>query len=193
MNARIIRKQAKKLLGLTVIAASMFHSRVQALPVVLQSAVNPTNSHTYYLLDNSNWTDAESAAILLGGHLATINNLAENSWVWDRWGTNRTLWIGFNDAAVEGTFVWANGEISGFANWRAGEPNDGNGGEDYAYIRAKGIADAGTWNDYKNLATVLPEPNLFGVVEVVPEPSIGALLAGGSLIGLLAKRKLRAP
>ena len=62
MNLGIIRRQAKQLLGLTIIAASMFHSRVQALPVVLQSAVNPANSHTYYLLDNSNWTDAESAA-----------------------------------------------------------------------------------------------------------------------------------
>jgi len=142
MNLGIIRRQAKQLLGLTIIAASMFHSRVQALPVVLQSAVNPANSHTYYLLDNSNWTDAESAAILLGGHLATINNLAENSWVWDRWGTNRTLWIGYNDAAVEGTFVWANGEISGFTNWRGGEPNNGNGGEDYRHAGIAGRSHA---------------------------------------------------
>jgi hypothetical protein len=45
----------------------------------------------------------------------------------------------------------------------------------------------GQWNDYENNATVPPEPLLFGVVEIVPEPSVCALLAGAGLVGLLKK------
>src|ERR1035438_493852 len=66
-------------------------------PTVLDSAVSPINGHVYYLLANNDWANAERAAVALGGHLATIRSAAENQWVWNRWGTNRTLWIGLHD------------------------------------------------------------------------------------------------
>jgi len=43
--------------------------------------VNPANGHTYYLLSQSSWSDAEAEAVNLGGHLATIRNAGEQQWV----------------------------------------------------------------------------------------------------------------
>src|SRR5262249_40334344 len=62
---------------------------------------NPANNHDYYLLDQSNWTDAEAEAITLGGHLATINDAAENAFVVASFSefqnVHRSLWIGLTD------------------------------------------------------------------------------------------------
>ena len=139
-------------------------------PTVLDTAINSANGHTYYLLGNSDWTDAENAAVALGGHLATVRNLAENNWIWDRWGTNRDLWIGFYDpvtgdggGAQHATdFVWSSGENPNYTNWRPGEPN----GDDYTYIHAKATPGAGQWNDIINDTTLDGMTFPYGVVEV---------------------------
>lgn len=178
---------SKRFVCLVTVLLAILHYACVAAPSILDTAVNPANGHTYHLLDNSNWTTAENQAVLLGGHLVTINDSAENSWVWDRWATGRSLWIGFTDAAMEGTFRWVSGEPVTFTSWRAGEPNDGNGvGEDYTYMYSTGFGLDRRWNDYQNNSTVGPEPLLYGVVEIVPEPSPRLLLTCGSLVGLLA-------
>lgn len=127
--------------------------------------VNPANGHSYYLLDNSNWTDAEAQAVALGGHLATINDQAENDWLLNLWGSGRNLWLGLNDVAVEGTFVWVSGEASSYRNWHSGEPNGG-AGSPYVYMYATGFGGmAGQWNDCPNVTSEgVP---LHGVVELV--------------------------
>ena len=140
-------------------------------PSVLDSAINPANGHSYYLLSNIDWTDAETAAVGLGGHLATIRSLAENNWIWNRWGTNRELWIGLHDpvsgdgggAQHASNFVWSSGETTTFRNWNPGEPN----GDDFAYMYGKGIEAGGpVWNDTVNVASEIGEPPFYGVAEV---------------------------
>ena len=44
--------------------------------------INPANNHLYVLAHpNQTWSQAESLAQSLGGHLATIDDAAENEWV----------------------------------------------------------------------------------------------------------------
>jgi formylglycine-generating enzyme len=132
--------------------------------VVEGPVVNPANQHTYYLLQISTWTSAESEAALMGGHLATIRNQAEQEWVYQGFGFGqRDLWIGFVDQEADNSFAWANGEPTTYTNWYPGEPNHAN--EQYAYMDCR---MAGMWFDtdndnYNRL--------LFGVVEIVPEVS----------------------
>src|ERR1051325_3289919 len=93
-----------------------------AASVIVGPVFNPTNSKYYYLLSPSTWTDAEATAVTLGGHLTSIAHQTEQDWVFGTFRNVNTgaagcfglngnrpdgLWIGGNDAAVEGTFVWS--------------------------------------------------------------------------------------
>jgi hypothetical protein len=172
MNASRIINHSRLLLRAGAVLSACLSFAAFGAPGVLDTAINPANNHVYYLLANSNWTNAESAAVALGGTLATVNDSAENNWILDRWGTNRSLWIGLYDPIIgdgggaehEANFVWASGLSSGFRNWRPGEPN----GDRYTYMYPKSLGGlAGLWNDTPNLTTPGgSEPPLYGVVEV---------------------------
>jgi hypothetical protein len=59
---------------------------------------NAGNGHVYFLLSSNTWTSSEVEARSLGGHLATVRNATEQTWIYNtfsHWtGTNRNLWIG---------------------------------------------------------------------------------------------------
>jgi len=157
------------------------------------NAVYRANSGSWFFItpNTMTWSNAESFAQTYGGHLASIADASENEFV-------RSLassavgvdsWIGFNDAAVEGVFVWSSGEQVTFANWNSGEPNN-LGNEDAAQI----FIGNGKWND--NPTSSL----LYGVIEVsaagsvisviLPEPVVshsnnwrGSSLAAGLVRG----------
>lgn len=119
--------------------------------------VNPTNGHSYQLLASSSWTQSEAQAVALGGHLVTINDEAEQDWVYATFsafgGISRSLWIGLNDIASEGTFVWASGEPVTYTRWSPGEPNGAQGSideADYGMIFGPVDSRGGYWNDNVN-------------------------------------------
>jgi len=165
-----------------------------AAPLTGHSQVlNPANNHLYYLLAPGTWTSSQAQAVALGGNLVTINDAAENNWVYATFGgMNKPLWIGLTDQASEGNFSWISGEPVTYTNWSPGEPND-NQGEDYAYIvEANPVLNLipGKWNDYPDAGDVYSLRSVYGVAEVVPEPST-LLLAGlgmGRMAALLWRR-----
>jgi len=164
--------------------------------------VNPANGHTYYLLEQSAWTDAEAEAIGLGGHLATIGDLNENAWVFGTFGNfggvSRCLWIGLTDQAQEGTFTWSSGEPFVFSNWQTpGQPDNAGGvvAENYVHLLPPGHYAGGFWNDFQNLTSVsfgdvpqLGNVPMHGVVEVVPEPAVAWLM--WPILWVMARRWL---
>ena len=178
--------------------------------VISGSINNPATGHGYYLLSHNTWTASESEATSLGGHLVTINDSAENQWVYDTFAplaishdpqfTRRVhLWIGFSDAAVEGNFTWASGEPVSFTHWETIQPNNNCCDQDYVHIRGPVTRStneqSGFWNDFYDEATTSdPYTGYFGVVEVVPEPSSSALLASvaGGFV-LLRRRRTNDP
>ena len=142
------------------------------------------NSHTYAITSSAmTFADAKAAAAELGGYLTTINTLEENTFLTSRfYGTyGNAIWIGANDIAEEGTWLWDNGTTSGDDNltdticnapsgncqpsnatwadnstrkWNSGEPNN-SGNEDCANITNSN----GFWNDLSCTRT------LYGVIE----------------------------
>ncbi|NCR19195.1 MAG: hypothetical protein GPJ22_19005, partial [Microcystis aeruginosa LL13-03] len=128
---------------------------------------------TYYLTTATTWTDAQVQAQAMGGNLVTINDTAENQFLVNAFGVSEYLWIGFTDAAKEGTWQWINGETVTYTNWQPGTPDSyQNRNEDYANINIPwmGMIGIGLWNDLTN---VPPYPDfnipsaIRGIVEVL--------------------------
>ena len=125
---RIIKRRSLGLIALSVFYVFLNFTTF-AQPSVLQTATNSANGHVYYLLQSSDWTNAENAAVSLGGHLATIRSQAEQDWVWNQWGSFGNLWIGLYDpnsgdgggAQHAADFIWSSGETNGYRGWYPGE------------------------------------------------------------------------
>lgn len=136
---------------------------------------SPINGHHYTLTNTPvlqpTWVEAEAEAVSIGGHLATIRNLAEEQWLKANYGTD-WLWIGLNDIANLGSFVWASGEPVSYINWNPGEPSyiNGPGGERELYVGYNIGVERG-WNDFPDWY------RLYGIIEVVPVPEPSSLLA----------------
>jgi len=164
---------------------------------------NKVTGHFYKQVDGLTWADAETYAVSVGGHLVTINDAAEQAWLERTFtqpdtGTSGqplvTLWIGMNDRAVEGTWVWSSGEAATYTRWLSGEPNnctwcDSSGslpqGEDAAVMNFSDPTGIVGWNDLADFG------RHSGIVEVTrrpPEPktpnslvgSFDILMLGGS-------------
>ena len=172
--------QGKPICGVVEIALSGQPTPPPLPSVIAGPITNTANGHAYYLLSGAAWTDAEAKSIQLGGHLVTINDEAENNWVFKTFarygGLDRELWIGLNDAATEGTFVWSSSEPVSYLRWYPGEPNNWHGVENYATIWAPITDSAGRWADFANIAADDQGKPICGVVEITlsgppqPEP-----------------------
>ncbi|QLE59832.1 putative Ig domain-containing protein [Nostoc sp. TCL26-01] len=116
--------------------------------IINDDTISLSNGSQYYLTTVTTWTDAETQAQVLGGHLVTINDALEQQFLIDIFGTD-TFWIGLNDTASEGNFVWVSGEPVTYINWTSGEPNDGDsalGGRSEDYVLMN-WGFGGSWND----------------------------------------------
>ncbi len=139
-------------------------------PVIHGPVVNPATKHRYYVLDTGEWSQAERAAIALGGHLAVPNTPAENTWIKlnmrNGFAGVTDAFIGVSDQAIEGTFVAITHEAIA-ASWAPGEPNNSGNGEDFTTM----LAD-GNWNDLDRYIAQM------AIIEV---PCIGDLDASGTV------------
>ena len=102
----------------------------------------------YTIVDGPSWTQAEANSVALGGHLVTVGDENENSFLQvfnnnQNNGATNWKWIGLNDKDVEGQFRWISGETSFYrqTNWI---PDDNKGfdspqGQDYVAIQFYGV------------------------------------------------------
>lgn len=114
----------------------------------LGRSVYQFGGHSYLLTDTAqSWPEAEKAAVSLGGHLTSITNATENSWLAQTFDGAGDLWIGLSQLPGREYPAWTSGEPYQYGNWAGGEP-DNNGGYDYA-IR---FSDNGNGAWYDNAA-----------------------------------------
>jgi hypothetical protein len=123
----MIRLKTKVLIITSVLILSGVIPAAKAARI---QAINPSNGHTYVLLEQSSWSDAEAEAQTLGGHLATIDNEQENLWVHNAFGSLDAIgiWIGLYDEVGENRledYKWIDGSDSTYRNWDPtyNEPN----------------------------------------------------------------------
>jgi len=107
-----------------------------------------TDGNYYSVSSNAlGYFDAQASCEADGAHLASILSNGENLFLTNLiedvtdWG----VWIGLTDVAVEGNWVWDDGNSVSFLNFEDGEPN-GSGSENCAMLyHEDGIE--GLWND----------------------------------------------
>jgi hypothetical protein len=136
--------------------------------VVEGPITNALSGHVYYIIAPESWSDAQTEAHNLGGHLTTIRSSGENNWIVTNllvnFGTSGgpnlsalPLWIGLydpthNDGSQHAAdFIWDSGETNSYRNWNSGEPSNTGNVEYYTAINwhyAQGSTSTrGTWND----------------------------------------------
>lgn len=101
------------------------------------------NNHYYMVYDEGyNWLDVQAFCESMGGYMLTITSHEEQEFVKTLIsnGDKKCYWLGATDITEEGQWVWITGEPWEYQNWKFGEPNNGDAGEDYAELM--------TWNDY---------------------------------------------
>lgn len=113
--------------------------------------------HKYALTrDHCSWLAAEEEAVALGGHLVTVNDAEENSWLTTTFGGTygacysgnpwaSLVWIGYE--LVDGQWVWVSGEpVIYQGRWWSGSPVplDQNWGP-HGYLHPGTHPSAGTW------------------------------------------------
>ncbi|WP_194768715.1 T9SS type B sorting domain-containing protein [Tamlana sp. I1] len=128
----------------------------------------PQTGHYYeYVADYGiTWDEAKIAAenrnyFGLQGYLATLESAEESQIAGEQ--ASGAGWIGGTDVETEGVWKWVtgpnpgtvfwngvvNGSTPNYANWNYNEPNNVNGGEDYAHITDPSIGIRGAWNDLR--------------------------------------------
>ena len=156
-------------------------------PTFVLDVVSSATNKRYVAWNAPNWTAGERLAVALRGNLVSIGSTVEQAFVQSTLAAlpqGGPVWIGLNDRAAEGIFVWTDGTPFSFANWAQGEPNNSAGDEDCVQMIFNG-----TWNDARcTLAGValleLPAPtqlpcnaDLDGDRNV-SSSDLGALLSG---------------
>ena len=80
--------------------------------------INPENGHAYQKIACKDWHDAQQKAIEQEAHLVSINDAAEQAWMYSVFGQKDTpFWIGLNDVEKEGSWQWDSGEPVTYMHW----------------------------------------------------------------------------
>ena len=87
--------------------------------------MNPANGHAYKRIYCDNIADAMDQATTENVYLVSINDEAENDWLHGVF-EGEHFWIGLNDIAEEGQWVWHSGEPITYTNWSKHERDGGN-------------------------------------------------------------------
>jgi hypothetical protein len=98
----------------------------QTRPITCQTGYTLTGTKCTKLVSAStaNWATAEAACVSNGGTLVTFSDSTISAAVYSAYSASIPFWIGFTDAATEGTWLWVDGTPTSYTNWYSTEPDN---------------------------------------------------------------------
>ena len=135
------------------------------------------NKDFLFVAEATNYENAKSNAVSLGGQLVSINSAKENQEIFNQisniissnnlnlptatdGGGSKYVWLGANDTVTEGQWIWEDGSSFDYQKWGTGklgsEPDNYNnqdglglGMENWpaGFNNGEGFGNAGSWND----------------------------------------------
>ncbi|KAI6647380.1 Low affinity immunoglobulin epsilon Fc receptor-like [Oopsacas minuta] len=145
--------------------AVIFDSNPNPVPSSGCGAIsNEGTCFRYFESSLINWGDSRQQCLSSGYNLATISSSEENTLLLSIVTGSGNCWIGLNDMANEGTFVWVDGSDSTYRNFDNGQPDLGSL-ENCVEFRPNG-----RWNDAQCLLQIFTcyfcsiKVNVFGEV-----------------------------
>uniref|UniRef100_A0A3Q2QZQ0 Galactose-specific lectin nattectin n=1 Tax=Fundulus heteroclitus TaxID=8078 RepID=A0A3Q2QZQ0_FUNHE len=92
----------------------------------------------------TDWATAERTCIAYGANLASFHSSSEymylKSLVYTKKRSYAKTWVGGNDAAREGWWMWTDGSKFNYVSWGSGEPNNRGGRESCMEINRRGAS-----------------------------------------------------
>jgi hypothetical protein len=136
MSFADVLKRLLPSLGLLALAlpASVF---AVGQPCVTTSADEYDGRHYLYWSSPVTWAAADADCQARGAALVKIEDVNENSFLFTQNAFNY-VWIGLNDLASEGVYVWTDDSAMGYQQFISGEPNDWAGAEDCGMLAPDG-------------------------------------------------------
>jgi len=124
-----------------------------SLMACLISLCTAEDTTLIYVGINKSWPDARRHCQRLGGELVSITSEQRKKEVICFIANNGGLgslmtghWIGLNDQATEGTFVWSDGSSGSYQHWYRGEPGGNGEARDCVFMHKTGLQYR--WFDY---------------------------------------------
>ena len=116
--------------------------------ITVETAAIPVlrGNSLYTLKDGVTWHQGETYANSIGGHLASINDAKENTYLQTNF---QRGWVGYTDELKEGEWLWTDGSTSTYTSWQVGQPDDARGIQDYAQV----WDSSGKWDDAEDDTT----------------------------------------
>ena len=116
------------------------------------------NDHIYVIYDcEMSWSFARDLCKNMGGHLVTVSNQAEETFLESliRSGRKEAYWLGATnyerDDDVNHPYKWVTGEAFSYTNWHSGEPSfSGDKGTRERFLELRKSYDY-KWNDVNNI------------------------------------------
>lgn len=109
-------------LKMTICLLATIFVATRACPI--GSTQGMTSDVCYYFVKNSfTWLNAENDCIQRGGHLASITNSFESSFLRNLGQENSAhmFWIGGTNILIPGSWNWMDGMAFSYSNWAQGK------------------------------------------------------------------------
>ncbi|MCA2660465.1 MAG: VCBS repeat-containing protein, partial [Microcystis sp. M049S2] len=159
----------------------------------------PETGNLYFKTGYGRSYNIQNWATTIGGNLVTVNDIQEQFWITDNFGTN--FWIGLtDDHNHNGPWRWFSGEPYQYQSWQwiPGEPNNA-GGETFVVSlgRANGWNDIDWEDNRQGLVEINLEISLKplynqrnGIIQNIKDANVNAFDALKSLSDLLSNNQL---